>query len=302
MPNQDSGNPTPPATKAPQADAVYLESGSLAAADAPNPPPIEADPTSAAFFDIDNTVVQGASIYAFGRGMVKNGIVTRREMANFAWKQAKFVMAGTENMDDIAKIQESALAIVKGRRVDEMQALADDVFDEYMADKLWEGTLALAHAHLDAGQRVWLVSATPIEVAQVIADRLGLTGAIGTRSEIKDGVYTGRLLGSPVHGQAKADAVQALADVEGLDLTRCSAYSDSANDIPMLSLVGNPHAINPDRKLRSYAKSHEWPINDFRVGRKAVKIGASSTIVIGVVAGAAVGSIVTARAIRNARA
>ena len=83
------------------------------------------------------------------------------------------------------------------------------------------------------------MSATRIEVAQVIADRLGLTGAIGTRSEIKDGVYTGRLLGSPVHGQAKVRRRQALADVEGLDLTRCSAYSDSANDIPMLSLVGN---------------------------------------------------------------
>ncbi|HAM23449.1 MAG TPA: HAD-IB family hydrolase [Actinobacteria bacterium] len=302
MSNQESENPTLPASKSPDGGPIDLESGSLAASDAPNSPPIKPDPTGAAFFDIDNTVVQGASIYAFGRGMVKNGIVSRREMANFAWKQAKFVMAGTENMDDIAKIQDSALSIVKGRRVEEMQALADDVFDEYMADKLWEGTLALAHAHLDAGQRVWLVSATPIEVAQVIADRLGLTGAIGTRSEIKDGVYTGRLLGSPIHGQAKADAVATLAEVEGLDLTRCSAYSDSANDIPMLSLVGNPHAINPDRKLRHYAKSHEWPVNDFRVGRKAVKIGASSTIILGVVAGAAIGSVVTARAIRNARA
>lgn len=301
MTNPDSTSATPPASTGSGGGPLDLESGSLAAAEAANTPPIKVDPTSAAFFDIDNTVVQGASIYAFGRGMVKNGIVTRREMANFAWKQAKFVLAGTENMDDIAKIQDSALSIVKGRRVEEMQALADDVFDEYMADKLWEGTLALAHAHLDAGQRVWLVSATPIEVAQVIADRLGLTGAIGTRSEIKDGVYTGRLLGSPVHGQAKADAVQALADVEGLDLTRCSAYSDSANDIPMLSLVGNPHAINPDRKLRSYAKAHEWPVNDFRVGRKAVKIGASSTVVLGLVAGAAIGSVVTARAIRNAR-
>ncbi len=302
MANQESENPTLPAGERQEVRPKDLESGSLAAAEAQNPPQITPDPTGAAFFDIDNTVVQGASIYAFGRGLVKNGIVSRREMANFAFKQAKFVLAGTENMDDIAKIQDSALSIVKGRRVDEMEALADDVFDEYMADKLWEGTLALAHAHLDAGQRVWLVSATPIEVARVIADRLGLTGAIGTRSEIKDGVYTGHLMGSPIHGQAKADAVQALAELEGLDLARCSAYSDSANDIPMLSLVGNPHAINPDRKLRSYAKAHEWPVNDFRVGRKAVKIGASSTIVLGVVAGAAIGSVVTARAIRSARA
>ncbi len=277
------------------------EFGSLAAAEVAPERVVEVDPASAAFFDIDNTVVRGASIYAFARGLVKNDIVSRREMVNFAWKQAKFVLAGTEDLDDIAKIQDSALAIVKGRRVSEMQALADDVFDEYMADKLWEGTLALAHAHLDAGQRVWLVSATPIEVAQVIADRLGLTGAIGTRSEIEGGVYTGRLLGAPVHGQAKADAVRALAEAEGLDLDRCSAYSDSANDIPMLSLVGNPHAINPDRKLRSHAKSHDWPVNDFRVGRRAFKIGGASAAILGVVAGASIGSVVTARAIRNAR-
>lgn len=261
----------------------------------------EIDPTSAAFFDIDNTVVRGASIYAFARGMVKNDIVSKREMAGFAWKQAKFVLAGTENMDDIAKIQDSALSIVKGRQVSEMTNLADEVFDDYMADRLWPGTLALARAHLEKGQRVWLVSATPIEVAQVIADRLGLSGAIGTRSEIENGVYTGRLLGAPVHGQAKADAVRALASAEGLTLAKCSAYSDSANDIPMLSLVGDPHAINPDRKLRAHAKEHNWPVNDFRVGRKVAKVGGASAAIVGLAAGASIGTVVTARAIRNAR-
>lgn len=283
--------------------SVVGEVGSMAATATTDPATTsELDPTAAAFFDIDNTVVRGASIYAFARGLVKNDIVSRKEMVGFAWKQAKFVMAGTENMDDIAKIQDSALSIVKGRPVTEMQALADEVFDDYMADRVWPGTLALAQVHLDAGQRVWLVSATPIEVAQVVADRLGLSGAIGTRSEIEDGVYTGRLLGAPVHGKAKAEAVRALAEAEGLDLARCSAYSDSANDIPMLSLVGHPHAINPDRKLRAYAKANDWPFSDFRVGRKAVKIGGVSVAAVGIAAGAAMGSVVTARAIRNARA
>lgn len=278
------------------------ELGSFAAAELPNPGAAhELDPTSAAFFDIDNTVVRGASIYAFARGMLKNDIVSKREMAGFAWKQAKFVLAGTENMDDIAKIQDSALSIVKGRQVTEMTDLADEVFDEYMADRLWPGTLALARAHLQKGQRVWLVSATPIEVAQVIADRLGLSGAIGTRSEIEGGVYTGRLLGAPVHGQAKADAVQALATAEGLDLSACSAYSDSANDIPMLSLVGDPHAINPDRKLRAHAKEHDWPVSDFRVGRKVAKVGGASAAIVGVATGASIATVMTARAIRNAR-
>lgn len=260
------------------------------------------DSTSAAFFDIDNTVIRGASIYAFARGLLKADIVSKRDMAGFAWKQAKFVLAGTENLDDIAKIRNSALSIVAGREVSEMTDLANDIFDDYMADRLWPGTLALAEQHINEGRRVWLVSATPIEVAQVIADRLGLSGAIATRSEIVDGRYTGDLSGLPVHGQAKADAVSDLAHREGLELSACYAYSDSANDIPMLSLVGNPHAINPDRKLKAYAKEHGWPIDDFRVGRRAIKVGGTSAALAGLAAGATVGTVVTARAIKNARA
>ena len=117
-----------------------------------------------------------------------------------------------------------------------------------MADKVWPGTRALAQMHLDAGQRVWLVTATPVEVAGVIARRLGLTGALGTVAETKDGVYTGRLVGEILHGEAKAEAVRALAEREGLDLSRCSAYSDSANDIPLLSMVGQPVRHQPGRQ------------------------------------------------------
>ena len=302
MTNQDQSKQNSSAAQSADGDLAGVPVGSFVAAELPSHlPTAEADPTSAAFFDIDNTVIRGASIYAFARGMVKNDIVSKREMAGFAWKQAKFVLAGTENMDDIAKIQDSALSIVKGREVSEMTDLADEVFDDYMADRLWPGTLALARAHLERGQRVWLVSATPIEVAQVIADRLGLSGAIGTRSEIENGVYTGRLLGAPVHGQAKADAVTALAVAEGLDLASCSAYSDSANDIPMLSLVGDPDAINPDRMLRAHAKANEWPIDDFRVGRKVVKVGGTSAAIAGIATGATVATVITVRAIRNAR-
>ena len=138
---------------------------------------------------------------------------------------------------------------------------------------MYPGTLALARAHLDAGQRVWLVSAAPVELATIIAKRLGLTGALGTVSEIERGVYTGRLVGTPLHGPAKAEAVRALAEREGLDLSRCAAYSDSANDIPMLSLVGYPCAVNPDAKLRRHARDLGWRVVDYRTGRKAAMIG-----------------------------
>jgi phosphoserine phosphatase len=149
--------------------------------------------------------------------------------------------------------------------------------------------------HLAAGQRVWLVTATPVEVADVIAGRLGLTGALGTVAEHVDGVYTGRLVGDMLHGPAKREAISALAEREGLDLARCSAYSDSYNDLPMLSLVGDPCAINPDTKLRAHARASGWRIRDYRTGRRAARAG----LVGAAVAGAAVGSLAAATAVRR---
>ncbi|CAM5266007.1 hypothetical protein STANM309S_01407 [Streptomyces tanashiensis] len=133
--------------------------------------------------------------------------------------------------------RDSALSIVKGHRVSELMSIGEEIYDEYMADRIWPGTRGLAQAHLDAGQKVWLVTAAPVETATIIARRLGLTGALGTVAESVGGVYTGKLVGEPLHGPAKAEAVRALAAAEGLDLSRCAAYSDSHNDIPMLSLV-----------------------------------------------------------------
>ena len=199
---------------------------------------VEPDLTGAAFFDVDNTVMRGASIFHLARGLAKRKFFTMREVGDFAWKQAKFVVNGSEDLEDMASATEAGLAFVKGKRVDEVVNLGEEIFDELMTRKLWPGTLALAQGHLDRGQRVWLVTATPVELAAIIAQRLGLTGALGTVSEIENGVYTGRLVGAPLHGQAKAQAVRALAEREGLDLVRCTAYSDSANDVPMLSVVG----------------------------------------------------------------
>ena len=107
---------------------------------------------------------------------------------------------------------------------------------------------------------MWLVSAAPVELASLIARKLELTGALGTVSEIVDGIYTGQLAGAPLHGPAKAEAVRALAEREDLDLAICAAYSDSSNDIPMLSLVGQPVAINPDATLRRHARAMGWHV------------------------------------------
>jgi HAD superfamily hydrolase (TIGR01490 family) len=156
-----------------------------------------------------------------------------------------------------------------------------------MADRIWAGTRALAQMHLDAGQRVWLVTATPVELARIISRRLGLTGALGTVAESVDGVYTGRLVGELLHGPAKAHAVRALAVTEGLDLRRCTAYSDSVNDVPMLTAVGTAVAVNPDPSLRDAARRRGWQVRDFRTGRRAARIGVPSALGAGALAVAA---------------
>lgn len=248
--------------------------------------PVRPDPTAAAFFDVDNTMMQGASIYWFARGLAARNYFTAGDLLRFAWKQLRFRLLATENANDMSQAKETALAFVEGWRVEDVERLSEEIFDELLAPRIWPKSRALAQLHLDAGQRVWLVSAAPVEIGRVIAQRLGLTGAIGTVAEVENGAYTGRLVGDLMHGPAKADAITQLAAVEGLDLSRCTAYSDSANDIPMLSIVGHAVAVNPDSELRRVARERGWEIQDFRTGRKAARIAVPSTAAAGLVAGA----------------
>jgi HAD superfamily hydrolase (TIGR01490 family) len=197
----------------------------------------------------------------------------------------------------VAKTRASALAFIEGHTVRELEELGEEIFDEAMAHRIWPGTRALAQLHLDEGQRVWLVTAAPIEIARIIARRLGLTGALGTVAEHVDGIYTGRLVGEMLHGPAKAEAVRALADREKLDLAACAAYSDSYNDLSMLSLVGHPCAVNPDSRLRAHARREGWPVRDYRTGRKAARAG----LVTAAVAGAAAGALAAGGAVRRRR-
>ncbi len=259
--------------------------------------PFVPDPQVAAFFDVDNTLIQGASIILLARGLAKHKFFTAKDLAGLAWSQAKFRISGEENADDVAAGRDKALAFVEGRTVAELTALSEEVVDTSMLDRVWPGTRSLVQMHLDAGQQVWLVTATPVMLARVIATRLGLSGALGTVAEEKDGVYTGRLVGDILHGPGKAHAIATLAEAEGFDLSRCYAYSDSFNDMPMLTMVGHPVAINPDSKLRKYASENGWDIKDFRTVRKAAKKAVPGVLAVGglAYAGAAVRSMYGAR-------
>ena len=261
---------------------------------APSATPPPADLTAAAFFDVDNTLIHGSSLVHFGKGLAARHYFTYRDVLGFVYAQTKFQLTGRENSDDVAAGRRKALAFVEGRSTAELVALGEEIYDEIIADKIWPGTRALAQMHLDAGQQVWLVTATPAELAGTIARKLGLTGALGTVAESVDGMFTGRLVGEILHGTGKAHAVRALAIREGLNLRRCTAYSDSHNDVPMLSLVGTAVAINPDADLRNVARERGWEIRDFRTARKAARIGVPSALALGA-AGGALAAIVARR-------
>jgi HAD superfamily hydrolase (TIGR01490 family) len=289
-----SGRPRPPDLRLPSRFAGEAAAASAEVESALDVPP---DPSSAAFFDVDNTVMQGASIFHLARGLHRRQFFSTGDILGAAWKQAYFRVVGVEDPVHVAESRASALGFIAGHPVAELQGLAEEIFDEVMAHRIWPGTRAMAQLHVDQGQRVWLVTAAPIEIAQVIARRLGLTGAMGTVAEHVDGVYTGQLVGEMLHGPAKAEAVRALAEREGLDLARCSAYSDSANDLPLLELVGDPCAVNPDARLRACARERGWRVRDYRTGRKAARAG----LAVGGAAGAVAGAVAAAVALRGTR-
>ncbi|AEF39093.1 HAD-superfamily subfamily IB hydrolase [Hoyosella subflava DQS3-9A1] len=281
-----------------EASAEFAHALHEAEFEASEEPSVPRDLTAAAFFDVDNTMVSGASSIHFARGLAARKYIAVSDMAKFGWQQLKFRITGRESSKDVASGKEKALAFIAGRSTAEFMELGEEIFDDLIADKVWPGTRALAQMHLDAGQQVWLVTATPLELAQVIAKRLGLTGALGTVLESKNGLFTGRLVGDLLHGRGKAHAVRALAAREGLNLRRCTAYSDSFNDMPMLTTVGTAVAINPDSDLREVAKARGWEIRDFRTGRKAAKIGIPTALALGALGGTAA-AILSRRAEAN---
>ena len=215
----------------------------------------------AAFFDVDNTIIRGASSFHLAVGLYRRGFFRRADLVRFAVHQIRYLTFG-ENRQQIDEVRSRALEIMHGRSVAELVAIAEDVYDEVLSLRIFPGTQRLLDQHIRAGHEVWLVTATPVEIAEIIARRLGTTGGLGTIAEHTDGFYTGRLVGDLLHGEAKAAAVRTLAEKEGLDLSRSFAYGDSLNDVPILSEVG-------------------WPVREFRGRRNATRRGVDAATVAG---------------------
>ncbi len=221
----------------------------------------------AAFFDVDNTLIRGSTIYFLGRGMYQRGYFTKKDISRFVLANLRFRLTGKENKEEIQRFQDSATEFIGGHNVKDIEAIAQEIYDEFVSPAMWQGTIDIAQKLCQEGVEVYLVTAAPEDMATLIAKRLGLTGALGSRAEIIDGHYTGQMNGPLLHGKEKAVAVRELAAQRGFNLENCLAFSDSNNDLPLLQCVGHPSAINPDALLGLRAMAEGWPIHDFRRAR-----------------------------------
>ena len=223
---------------------------------------------SAAFFDLDRTLISWSSLWAFGIAAWRSKLVPPAQFAQDALGAVGFRYAGATD-DTTSKVRDRILGAVRGVRYEDLVALNATIVPRLM-DSVRPESRELLDRHRRAGRATYIVSASPVELVNPLATSLGMTGGIGTVSEVVDGVYTGNLAGPFCYGAGKVEAIRELARWEVFDLQQCYAYSDSATDLPMLDAVGHPVAVNPDSKLERIAQRRGWPIVIFSRSTKAV--------------------------------
>ncbi len=255
--------------------------------------PVMNAPRAAAFFDLDKTLMAGSSGLHWARAARSAGLLTRRQMARYARENVKFRLQGsTDAATD--KITAEVAAMIKGRRVIDFERMYPKVLAGVLP-QVYEQMLETAYAHQDAGRPVYIVTASSQEMAEMMAHVLGFDGAIGARSEIVDGVYTGRPGGVFTYREGKAIEIRRLAEEKRFDLAASYAYSDSESDLPMLRVVGNPVAVNPDAALLKVAKEEGWSI--MRFDRLARRLKGAAALLTAALVGTA-GRVVAAKRIR----
>ncbi|HEV2426937.1 MAG TPA: HAD-IB family hydrolase, partial [Acidimicrobiales bacterium] len=217
----------------------------------------------AAFFDLDKTVIAKSSIVALGPEFHARGLLHRRTLVWALISQMMFLRFGADD-DRMDRMRQSVLKVTRGWDRDEVRELVESTINDVIEPLIYDEAIGLIDEHLASGNEVFLVSSAPLEIVEPFAELLGLTGCIASRARVdEEGKYTGELEFF-AQGDNKALAITTLAAERGIDLADSSAYSDSATDVPMLTAVGHPCAVNPDRALARIAAERNWPVLSFR--------------------------------------
>ena len=216
---------------------------------------------TAAFFDLDKTIIAKSSVLAFGRPFYQGGLLNRRAVLRSAYAQFVFALAGAD-ADQIERMRAYLTAMCTGWDVSQVREIVSETLHEIIDPIVYDEAVELIGRHKAEGRDVVIVSSSGEEVVAPIGAMLGADHVIGTQMLVEDGKYTGEI-GRYAYGAEKAVAIRELADERGYDLSASYAYSDSVTDVPMLEAVGHPFAVNADRALRKIAAEREWPTLTF---------------------------------------
>jgi HAD superfamily hydrolase (TIGR01490 family) len=230
-------------------------------------------PRAAAFFDLDKTLIEGSSAIHFGRAAYRRGLVSKRQLAKDLWANIRFRLRGSTDAETDA-LRQRILDQIAGQRVVDLARLGPDMLAGILP-RAYPDMLDVAWRHQDAGVDVYIVTAASQELADTMASVFQFDGGIGMRSEVRDGVYTGRPDGPFTYREGKAEAIREVATAQGYDLAESYAYSDSESDLPMLRAVGHPVAVNPDAQLLRVARAQGWQVMTFDRLRRRVRIAAT---------------------------
>ncbi len=215
----------------------------------------------AAFFDLDRTLISRSSSLALAGPFHRRGLIGRRQLLKARVAQLFFTRVGAGH-GRAGQTADAAMSILEGLPVELLEEIVEDAWQPVLRPLVYREALAAAAAHEARGEPVYVVSGALQEVVDRLAGELGFAGALGSRAEVEDGAYTGRLE-RRLLGDGKAEALAELAVDEGIDLAASTAYSDSHSDLPFLESVGTPIAVNPDRELRRIAQDRGWTVERF---------------------------------------
>jgi HAD superfamily hydrolase (TIGR01490 family) len=213
---------------------------------------------TAAFFDLDKTIIAKSSTLAFSKPFQAGGLISRRAVLRSAYAQFVFLVGGADH-DQMEKMRQFMSQLCAGWDVATVREIVADTLHNIVEPLVYDEAVSLIEEHRLAGRDVVIVSASGAEVVEPIAAMLGADRVIATRMEIVDGCYSGQIE-HYVYAEEKARAIRELAEQVGYDLDHSYAYSDSVTDVPMLEAVGHSYAVNPDKELRRAAAAHDWPV------------------------------------------